>query len=131
MLCGENVVSGKLKIVFSVKVSRLEFVFFYPLQTNYSQIFINCHVWNRITKIDWKSTMYSVVKYPWIFSFILWCLIFSWFLILFIYIINNRYWYVLFIYNTQEELEKCYSATSTFKCWGGGGGRGALFSCTS
>ena len=46
VLYGENMVSKKSKIVCSVKVSRLEFVF-YTLSTNYSQVFINCHVWNR------------------------------------------------------------------------------------
>ena len=44
------------------------------------------------------------------------CLIFSRFLVLFIYIINIRYWQVLFI--TLEQLEKSYFATSTFKCRG-------------
>ena len=44
------------------------------------------------------------------------CLIFSRFLILFIYIINVGYWQVLFI--TEEQLGKSYSVTSTFKCRG-------------
>ena len=35
----------------------------------------------RITKLDWKSTMYSVVKYPKIFIFMLLCLILYWFLV--------------------------------------------------
>ena len=60
--------------------------------------------------------MYSVVKCPYIFIFILSPLMFSRFLILFIYIINIRQQQVLVI--TQEQLGKSYSATSTFKCWG-------------
>ena len=48
--------------------------------------------------------------------FILLCSIFSRFLILFIYIINIRYWLVLSM--TQEELGKFQFATSTFKCQG-------------
>ena len=48
------------------------------------------------------------------FIFILLCLIFSWFLVLFIYIINIRYWQIRFI--TQEQLGKSCSASSTFKC---------------
>ena len=60
--------------------------------------------------------MYSVVKCPRIFIFMLLCLIFSWLLMRFIYIINIRYWQVLFI--TQEELGKSYFATFTFKCRG-------------
>ena len=46
VLYGEKMLSKKSKIVCSVKVLGLEFVF-YPLWTNYSQIFINCHVCNR------------------------------------------------------------------------------------
>ena len=70
----------------------------------------------RIKKLYWKSTMYSVVKCPWIFIFILLCLIYSRFLILIIYIINIGYWQVLFI--AEEQLGKSYSATCTFKCGG-------------
>ena len=43
---GEIMISKKLKIFCSLTESRLEFIL-EPLQTNYSQIFINCHVWNR------------------------------------------------------------------------------------
>ena len=50
------------------------------------------------------------------FIFIFLCLMFSQFLILFIYIINIRYWQVLFI--IQEQLGKSQSATSTFECRG-------------
>ena len=93
------------KIVCSVKVSKLE-LFIYPLQTNYSQIFRNCLcVEQRITKLDWKNTMYIVVKCPWILIFILLCLIFSRFLILFIYIINISYWQVLFIISENRTLQ--------------------------
>ena len=60
--------------------------------------------------------MYSVVKCPYIFIFILLFLMFSWFLILFIYIIYIRQQEVLFI--TQEKLGKSYSAVSSFKCQG-------------
>ena len=103
MLCGENMVSKKSKIVCSVKVSRLEFVSLPiadQLQPNFYKL--PC-VEQRITKLYWKSTMYSVVKCPWIFIFILLCLIFSQFLILFIYIINIGYWQALF--TIWEQLE--------------------------
>ena len=70
----------------------------------------------RIKKLYWKSTMYSVVKCPWIFIFILLYLIYSRFLILIIYITNIGYWQVLFI--AEEQLGKSYSATCTFKCGG-------------
>ena len=43
----------------------------------------------RITKLNWKRTMYIAVKCRWIFIFILLCLIFSRFLILFIYTITS------------------------------------------
>ena len=55
---------------------------------------INCHVWNTgLQNYAEKNTMYSVINN----IFILLCLIFSQFLILFIYITNIGYWQVLFI----------------------------------
>ena len=116
MLFGENMVSKKLKIVCSVNLSRLEFVSLPiadKLQPNFYKLL---HVEQRITKLNWKSTMYSVTKCPWILIFILLRLIFSRFLIVFIYITNIGYWQVLFI--TQEQLGKSCSATSTFKYQG-------------
>ena len=109
-------VSKKSKIVCSVKVSRLEFVSLPVVDQLQTNVYTLACVKQRITKLDWKSTMYSVAKCPRIFIFILLCLIFSWFLMLFIYIINIRYWQVLFI--TQEQLGKSYFATFTFKCRG-------------
>ena len=106
--------SKKSKIVCSVKVSRLEFVSLPTadqLQPNFYRL--PC-VEQGVTKLNWKSTIYSVVKCPWIFHFILLCLIFSRFLILFIYITNIGYWQILFI--TQEQLGISYPASSTFKC---------------
>ena len=97
MLCGKNMVSKESKIVWSVKVSRPEFV---SLPTA-DQIKPNFYklpcVEQRITKLDWKRTMHSLVKCPYIFIFVLLFLIFSWFLILFIYIINIGQWQILFI----------------------------------
>ena len=64
-------VSKKSKIVYSVKVSRLEFVLLAianQLQPNFYKL---PFVEQRITKLDWKSNMHSVIKYPWIFIFIL------------------------------------------------------------
>ena len=115
--CSEKIyaVSKESKIVCSVKVSWLEFVSLPiadQLQLNFYKL--PC-LEQKITKLDWKSTMYNVVKYPWIFIFVLLCLIFSRFLILFMCIINIGYWQILFI--TLEQLGKSYSATSTFKCW--------------
>ena len=87
-LCGENVVSKEKKIVSSVKVPRLEFLSL----PSADQLPLNFYklpwIEQNITKLDWKSTMYSVVKSLEIFIFILLCLIFSRFLILFIYVIN-------------------------------------------
>ena len=60
---------------------------------------INCHVRNRgLQKQTEKVPCTVLLNY-----FILLCLIFSRFLILFIYTINIGYWQVLFM--TQEELE--------------------------
>ena len=109
-------VSKKLKIVCSVKVSRLKFVSLTiadQLQQNFCKML---SVEQRIIKLDWKSTMHSVVKCPKIFIFIFLCLIFSQFLILFVYLINIRHWQVPFI--TQEHLGKPSSTTSFFKCQG-------------
>ena len=105
--------SKKSNIICSVKVSGLKFgslPIADQLQPNFYKL--SCAE-QRITKLDWKSTMYSIIEYLWIFTSILLCLIFSRFLILFIYIINIGYWQVLFI--TCEQLGKSYSATSTFK----------------
>ena len=113
MLCGENMVITKSKIVCSVKVSRLEFVSLSIANQLQPKFYKLLYVEQTITKLDWKSTMYDVVKYHWIFIFILLCLIFSQFLILFIYIINIGHWQDLFM--TCEQLRKSYSATSTFK----------------
>ena len=91
MLCGENMVSRKSKIVFPVKVSSTHCgpvtVKFYELP----------FAERKIAKLDWISTICSVVKCPGIFIFIQLCLIFSGFLILFIYLINIVYWQVLYI----------------------------------
>ena len=112
-------VSKKSKIVCLVKVSRLELVFL-PFADKLQPIFykLPC-LEQKITKVDWKSTMYSAVKCPWIFVFILFCVIFYLFLLLFIYTINIKYWQVLFI--TWKQIGKSYSATSTFKCCGSTG----------
>ena len=109
-------VSKKSKIVYSVKVSTLKFVSL-PIADQFQPKFckLPC-VEQRIAKLDWKITMYRVVNCPWIFIFILLCLILSRFLILFIYIINIGYRQVLFI--TWEKRGKSYSTTSTFKCQG-------------
>ena len=48
--------------------------------------------------------MYSVVKWPRIFVFILLCLIFPRFLMLFTCIINIGYWQVLFIEGTDRKI---------------------------
>ena len=81
MLCEENIASKK-SIVCSVKVFRLKFVSL----PNVDQLQPNFHklpcVEQRIAKLDWKSTVYSIVKCPWIFIFILLCLMFSQFSIL-------------------------------------------------
>ena len=57
-------VSKKMKIVCSVKVYRLEFAslpFADQLQPNFYKLpFLE----QNITKVDWKSTMYSAVKCP-------------------------------------------------------------------
>ena len=60
---------------------------------------INCYklykllcVAQKITKLDWKSTLYILLNYPHSFVFN----VFS-FLILFFYIINIGYWQVLFV----------------------------------
>ena len=90
-------VSKKSKIVCSVKVCRLEFVslpFADQLQPNFYKL--PC-LEQKITKLDSKSTMYSAVKCLQIFIFVLLCLIFSLYLLLFIYTINNEYLQVLFI----------------------------------
>ena len=73
---------------------------------------INCHM--RTRGLQNQTEKYHVQCCQIIF--ILLCLIFPWFLILFIYIINIGYWQVLFI--TQEQLGKSQFATSTFKCRG-------------
>ena len=112
-------VSTKSKIVCSVNLCRLEFVslpFSDQLQPDVYKL--PC-LELKITKADWKSTMYSAVKCPWIFIFILFCVIFYLFLLLFIYTIIIKYWQVLFI--TWEQIGKSNSATSTFKCWGSTG----------
>ena len=83
VLCGENVVSRKSKIVCSVKLSRQEFVslpFEDQLQSNFYNL--PC-VEQKIRKLDWKSTLCSVIICPSIFIFIFSCLIFSGLLTLF------------------------------------------------
>ena len=97
VLCRKNMVSKKSKIVCSVKVSRPEFVSLPIVDQLQPNLYKLPCVEQRITNLDWKSTMCSVVKCPWIFMFILLCLIFFGILILFIYIINIGYWQVLFI----------------------------------
>ena len=64
----------------------------------------------KITRLGWKGTMYSVVK----LSSYFWVLYFMSLYFLFIYIINIRYWQVRFI--TLEQLGKFQSVTSNFKC---------------
>ena len=60
-------VSRKSKIVCSVKVSRLEFVSL-PIADQLQPHFYKLpRVEHKITKLDWKSTMCSVVKCPWNF----------------------------------------------------------------
>ena len=64
VLFGENMVSKKLKIFCSVKVSKLEFVslpIVDQLQPNFYKL--PC-VEQRVTKPYWKSTMHSAVKCP-------------------------------------------------------------------
>ena len=57
-------ISEKLKIVCSVTVSRLEFVPV-PIADQLQSDFYNLScVEQRITKLDCKSTIYSVVKCP-------------------------------------------------------------------
>ena len=95
----------KLKIVCSVKISRLEFVSL-PIANQFQQNFYKppC-VEQRNTKLDLKITKHNVVKSPWIFIFIPSCLTFYQFLILFIYIVNIGYWQVLFItWSNQKNL---------------------------
>ena len=72
---------------------------------------MNCHVRNRELQNQTETVPCTSV-----FIFILLCLIFSWFLMLFIYIINIGYQQVQFI--TQEQLGKSQPAISTFKCQG-------------
>ena len=71
VLYGENMVSKKSKIVCSVKVSRLEFVFLHIVDQLQPSFYKLSCVEQRITKLYRKITMYSVVKWPWIFIFIL------------------------------------------------------------
>ena len=73
---------------------------------------INCHVRNRGLQNQTEKVP-CIVLLNYLHTL---CLIFSRFLLLFIYIINIRYWHVLFI--TQEKLRKSQCTTSTFKCWG-------------
>ena len=63
MLCGENLVSEKLKIVCSVTESRLGFVSVPTadlLQPSFAKL--PC-VEQRITKLDSKSTIFIVCNY--------------------------------------------------------------------
>ena len=64
VLCEKNMISKKLNIVYSVTISRVDFVSIPipdQLQPNlYKLPFVE----KRITKLDSKSTMYSVVKSP-------------------------------------------------------------------
>ena len=109
-------VSKKSKIVCSVKVCRLKLVslpFADQLQPNFFKL--PC-LEQKITKVNWKSTLYNTVNCLWIFIFILFYLIFCLFLLLFIYTVKIKYWQILFI--TSEQKGKYHSATSTFKCWG-------------
>ena len=68
VLSRASMVSKKFKIVGSVKVCRLELVslsFADQLQPNFYKLFC---LEQKITKVDWKSTMYSAAKCPWILS---------------------------------------------------------------
>ena len=110
-------VSKKSKIVCLVKICRLKFIsrpIADQLQPNFYKL--PC-VEQRITKLDWKITIYTVVKCPWIFIFIFLCRIFSWFLIIFVCIIHIRYWQILLII-TGTIWKILHTATSSFKCWG-------------
>ena len=82
MLFGANMISEKSEFVCWVKVCSWS-LFLCPLQTNYLPSFyeLPC-LEQKITKVDWESTMYSAVKCPWIFIFILFRLIFSVFIAL-------------------------------------------------
>ena len=67
-------VNKKSKIVCSVKVSRLEFFYLLiadQLQLNFNKL--SCMEKGKKYH-DGKSTMYSVIKCPYIFIFILLCL---------------------------------------------------------
>ena len=64
VLCEENMVSKKSKIVCSVKVSRVEFVSLPNADQLQPHLYnLPCVEW-RISKLDQKSTMHSVVKCP-------------------------------------------------------------------
>ena len=72
----------------------------------------NCHVRNRgLQNYTEKVPFTLLLNYLYTFVFDIFSV-----LILFIYIVNIRYWQVLFV--TQEQLRKSQSATSTFKSWG-------------
>ena len=72
---------------------------------------INCHLWNRGLQNQTEKVPCTVLlNYLHTFVFNIFSV-----LIFFIYIINIRYWQVLFI--TQEQLGKSQFATSSFKCW--------------
>ena len=78
----------KSKIVCSVNLCRLEFVslpFADQPQPNFYKL---PSLEQKITKVDWKSTIYSAIRCPWIFIFILFFVIFYLFLFFFIYTIN-------------------------------------------
>ena len=65
VLCGENMVRKKSKIVRSIKVFKLDFFFFVPLADQLKPNFYNLpRVEQKIAKLDGKSNMYIVVKCP-------------------------------------------------------------------
>ena len=68
---------------------------------------VNCHVWNRGLQNQTEKVPCTVfLNYLHTFVFNIFSV-----LIFFIYVINSRYWQVLFIYN----IGRSQSATSTFK----------------
>ena len=73
---------------------------------------INCHLRNRGLQNQTEKAPCTVL----LNIFILLCSLFSRFLILFIYMINIRYWQFLFI--TQEKLGKYQPLTSTLNAGG-------------
>ena len=66
--CGENILSEKSKTVYSVKVSRLEFVSLPIAEQSQANFYKLTRVEERIIKPDRKNTMHSVIKFPYFLS---------------------------------------------------------------